>query len=133
MSKIPRIVLGPRARDGQCGFFISPPGINADTAADSQLILNVSSKVSQLLFLGRATNGQLVALGLARSPFVMLTTQWDFSSVIGHTLGPGPSRPSPPFLVSSSPSTATINGNGASMTLTLVLPGLYAVYNSPFT
>jgi len=37
------------------------------------------------------------------------------ASVIGHTLGPGPIRPSPSFAATGS-STCTINGNGASMT-----------------
>ena len=52
-----RIIGGSRA-NGDVGLFISPPGVDAFTAADAALILNVTSKVSQLLLLGRASSSQ---------------------------------------------------------------------------
>lgn len=129
MSK--RIVLGPRA-NGDVGLFVSPAGVDADTAADSALLLNVSEKVSQLILLGSiAAGGGTVTLGLGRSPFVFVTSQFNFSGVIGHTTGPGPMRPSP--LPGGSPSSAQINSNGASMTITAPTKTTYAVYSQAFT
>ena|SRR5258708_3487783 len=128
-----RIVLGPRA-NGDVGLFIAPPGGDAMTYPDSLLILNVTSKVSQLLLMGRVTSSQTVALGLGRSPIVFVTSQYDFAAVTGHTLGAGPLRPSPPFLASQTPSRAAINGNGASMTIVVGnYPTIYQVYSQAFT
>jgi hypothetical protein len=78
------------------------------------------------------TASTVVALGLTRSPFVFVTSEFNWSSVIGHTLGPGPFRPSGDGLVSMARSTCTINGNGASMTLNMSLPTRYQVYNQAF-
>lgn len=50
-----RIVLGPRA-NGDVGLFVAPPGVDAMTAPDSALVLNVTSKVSQLVLMGRAAS-----------------------------------------------------------------------------
>jgi hypothetical protein len=79
-----RVRVGPRA-NGDVGLFIGSSGADASTAADAALILNVSSKVSQLILIGRATASVTVPLGLSRSPFVFLTSQFDWSNVIGHT------------------------------------------------
>lgn len=125
-----RIVLGPRG-NGDVGLFVSPPGVDAFTASDASLLLNVTSKVSQLILLGRITSSQTIALGLGRSPLVFITSQFDFSGVIGHTAGPGPFRPSPPPF--GTRSTATINGNGLSMTLSIAYPTTYQVYSQAFT
>lgn len=130
-----RIIIGPRA-NGDIGVFVSPVGIDADTAADSALLLNVTSKVSQLILLGRITASGTIALGLHRSPYVFITSEWDFSGVTGHTAGPGPIRPSPPSSAYGF-STATINSNGASMTIAIGSPGSYPVnyqvYGQAFT
>ena len=126
-----RIVLGARA-NGDVGLFVAPPGVDAMTAADSALVLSATSKVSQLILMGRVASSQTVALGLSQRPFVFITSQFDWSNVIGHTLGPGPFRPSPPFIASASPSTATINGGGVSMTLTVNFPSAYQVYSQAF-
>lgn len=127
-----RIVLGPR-NNGDVGLFISPPGVDAFTAADSALTLNVTSKVSQLLLLGRVGVGTFgVTLGVSRSPYVMITSQWDFSGVSGHSTGPGPYRPSPPSS-GYTPSTCTINSNGASMTIVSPYGVVYSVYSQAFT
>lgn len=131
MTLVKRVVIGPRA-NGDIGLFVSPPGVDADTALDANLLLNVTSKVSQLILLGRVTANATIALGLSRSPYVFLTSQYDFASVIGHTLGPGPFRPSPLFPATAS-SNCTINGNGVSMSLVLTLPTQYAVYGAAFT
>ena len=125
-----RIVLGPRA-NGDVGVFVSPAGVDADTAADSALLLNVTSKVSQLILLGRITASGTIALGLGRSPYVFITSENNFSSVPGHTTGPGPLRPSPP--PGGTSSTCTINSNGASMTITTIYPVTYQVYGQAFT
>ena len=133
-----RIVIGPRT-NGDVGIFIAQPGDDAMTASDSSLILNVSSKVSQLLLMGRTTIATTVALGLAHSPFVFVTSQFDFAGVTGHTLGPGPLRPSPQKLTGAVPATATINSGGASMSVSLSsnssggpYPTVYQVYNQAF-
>ena len=126
-----RARVGARA-NGDVGLFIGPPGADAAAAADAALILNVSSKVSQLILMGRATSSGIVPLGLSRSPFVFLTSQFDWAGVIGHALGPGPFRPSPPFIASASPSTAAINNHGESMSLSLVFPATYQVYSATF-
>jgi hypothetical protein len=125
-----RVIIGPRA-NGDVGIFASPPGVDADTAPDSQLIMNVTSKVSQLILMGHVAAGNnLVLLGLNLRPFVFITSQWDFNGVIGHTAGPGPVRPSPP--VGNSSASCAINGNGASMTISSSLQINYFVYSSTF-
>ncbi|WP_454629514.1 hypothetical protein [Bradyrhizobium cenepequi] len=117
---------------GARGLFVSKSGFDAYTAADADLLLNVTSKVSQLILLGNiAAGGGTVALGLHRSPYVFVTSTFDFTGVIGHTLGPGPMRPSP--MPGGSSSSATINSNGASMTITAPTKTIYAVYGQAFT
>jgi hypothetical protein len=126
-----RVRLGPHA-DGSVGLFISQPGADASNAASGTLILNVSSKVSQLILMGRVASSQTIALNQSRSPIVFITSEFNWASVIGHTLGPGPFRPSPP-LANGSSSFVTINGNGASMSLSVSLPTSYQVYSQAFT
>lgn len=126
-----RIVLGRRS-NGDMGIFIAPAGVNAMTAADSALILNVSSKVTQLLLMGRVTASGTIAIGTSRSPFVIVTSQYNFSGVIGHTAGPGPLRPSP-APGGTSPCTCTVNGNGASITLNISIATVFQVYSQAFT
>src|ERR1700748_1510921 len=129
MSIIPRAVIGPRS-NGDVGLFISPSGVNAMSAADSQLLMNISSPVSQLIAMGKVfSSGTVVPLGLTHSPFVFIQSLFDFSGIIGHTLGPGPVRPSPIFGATLTPSTATINSNGDSITFNISLTTLYEVYN----
>lgn len=127
-----RIVLGPRA-NGDKGLFISPVGVDADTAADSALLLNASSKVSQLLLMGRITSTQTITLGLGRSPLVFITSEFNWSGITGHTAGPGPFRPSSPPGGATSASTCTVNSNGVSITITLTLPTTFQVYSQAFT
>lgn len=128
-----RVVLGPRA-NGDIGMFVSPFGVDADTAADSALRLSITSKVSQLILLGRVAAGShLIPLGLGRSPYVFLTSQWDFAGVTGHVLGPGPFRPSPPPVAGSSASYVVINSNGVSMSISAAYTCVYAVYAQAFT
>ena len=127
-----RIVLGPRA-NGDVGLFISPPGVDADTAADSALVLNVTSKKSQLILLGSISpSGGLIPLGLGQKPFIFITSQWNFSGVIGHTLGAGPMRPSPMLGGLSQASTATVNSGGSSMTIACTTKTTFAVYSQVF-
>jgi len=130
MAVNPRVVIGRRS-NGDIGVFVSPAGVNADTAADSALMLSITSKVSQLILLGKISGSGTVTLGLSRSPYVFLVSEFNFSSVTGHVGGPGPIRPSPG--PGASPSTATINSNGASMTISTSVPCSYQVYGQAFT
>lgn len=126
-----RVIIGPRV-NGDIGVFVSPPGVDADTAVDSALRLSITAKVSQLILLGRVSAGSsLIALGLGRSPYVFLTSEFNFSGVSGHTLGPGPFRPSPPPF--GSPSSVTINSNGASMSISAAYTCVYSVYGQAYT
>lgn len=128
-----RVVLGERA-NGDTGLFISKPGFDADTAADGDLVLNITSKKSQLILLGSiAASGGVVPLALGSKPFVFITSQWNFSGVTGHTLGSGPMRPSPMLGGASNRSTATMNSGGASMTIACVTKTTYAVYSQVFS
>jgi len=138
-----RVVIGKRA-DGAYGIFVSKAGFDAYTTADSNLLLNVSSKVSTLLLLGKVSSTQTIALGLSRSPIVLVTTQNSLSGLPGYSGSGGPCRPSPLMSMTpdgsggyvvgyTTPGTATINGNGASMTVTCGGPTVYAVYSKAFT
>ena len=126
---VKRIVLGIR-NNGDVGIFVSPAGVDADTAADSALLLNVSSKVSQLILLGSVNSNSTVVLGLGSKPIVFVTSEWNFSGVIGHTLGSGPMRPSP--MLGTSFASATINSGGASMDIVAPTKTKYAVYSQAF-
>ncbi len=72
-------------------------------------------------------------LGLGSKPFIFITSAWNFSGVIGHTLGTGPMRPSPMLGGLSSASTATVNSGGASMTIACSAKTTYAVYSQVFS
>lgn len=125
-----RVVIGHRA-NGDVGMFVSPPGVDADTAADSALLLSVTAKVSQLILVGHVSGSAAgIVLGLSQRPFVFITSQFDFAGVPGHATGPGPCRPSPMNLVTSS--TATINSSGATMDISTSLPVSYFVYGAAF-
>lgn len=129
----PRVVIGQRS-NGDQGIFISPPGVNAYTAADSALILTISRKSAQLLLLGQVSSSQTVALGLGSNPLVLITSQNPFSD--GTTTVTGPSRPSPTgaywdghVLQRGNLASATINSGGASLSITTVGKMFYSVYN----
>jgi hypothetical protein len=131
-----RVVVGKRS-NGDIGIFVSPPGIDAMNATDAQLTLNISSKISQLILLGFSVGNQTIALGLSRSPFVFVTSQNTISDVPGFNGLNGPIRPSPVGIsgvsLNNPAATATINSNGASMSISAASKASYAVYNSPFT
>lgn len=132
MTIINRGVIGNR-NNGDIGAFISAPGFDADTTSDSNLRLNITVKVSQLLLMGRVSAGSYnIALGLGRSPYAFITSQWDFAGVAGHTLGPGPFRPSPPLPAAAASSIAII-GNGASMDVSASFTCVYQVYGQAYT
>lgn len=134
---IPRVVIGTRG-NGDRGLFVSPPGVNAFTAADSALLLSIFSKMSQLLLLGQVASSGTVALGLGKNPLVILTSQNPFSDFGISGLGnlSGPSRPSPCATIVTGPSvsrgnlsSAVINSSGASMSISTSVKTFYAVYN----
>jgi hypothetical protein len=127
---VPRIRIGDRA-NGDIGVFISPTGVDATTASDSQLVMGISTKISNLILLGHVSSSALVPLGLHSRPFIFLTSQYSFSGVIGHTAGPGPMRPSPPVSGGSSAS-ALINSSGASMSITASTSVYYIVYSATY-
>lgn len=66
-----RVVIGKRG--GDYGIWASPPGVDALTAADSQLTLAMSGAADQMILRGVAAPPSLVALGLNQRPFVLLT------------------------------------------------------------
>lgn len=143
-----RVIIGRRSNGSpNKGIFISPPGVDAETAPDASLTLNISEKINQLVMSSFVTFSQTVPLGLARSPFVFLTSRADLSQNYGYGALTGPIRPSPygttttiqagdgSFLIVPLPpsATATINGNGASMFLSVSGRVDFAVYRNAFT
>jgi hypothetical protein len=129
-----RVVIGTRG-NGDRGIFISPSGVDAFTAADSALILSMSSKISQLLLLGQISSSGTVSLGLGKNPIVILTSQNPFNDG-GITSLSGPVRPSPcativagPALSRGNLASATINSSGANMSVSTSVKTFYAVYN----
>ncbi len=128
-----RLRLGERS-NGDVGLFISKPTFDAYSTSDSNLVMNVSIKKSQLILLGSiASPGGTIVLGLGQKPFIFLTSQWNFSGVIGHTLGSGPMRPSPMLGGASARSEAAVNSGGASMSITCSTKTTYAVYSQVFS
>ena len=127
-----RIVIGRRA-DGTYGIFVSRPGFDAYTTADVNLVLNIQSKVSQLILMGSVNSTQVVPLGLSRSPVVLVTSKNTMAGVPGYVGPGGPTRPSPLAINVSAFASATINGNGASVTINAPIPTTFAVYAKPFT
>jgi hypothetical protein len=132
-----RVVIGPRS-NGDVGVFVSPSGVDAYTAADSNLVLGISSRVSQLLVLGRVSSSARVTLGFGAVPHVLLTSQQSLN--LGYISITGPMRPSPMFSLTddghggftvnpASPSYADIASDGAYMDITAPSPTIYAVYN----
>jgi hypothetical protein len=125
-----RVVIGPRS-NGAVGVFVSPPGVDADTAADSALTMSITAKVSQLILLGHVSGSAAgIVLGVSQRPFVFLTSKYNFAGVPGHTTGAGPLRPSPP--PGTGPAFATIQGGGATMDISAPSPCVYAVYGHVF-
>jgi hypothetical protein len=139
-----RVVIGKRF-NGDYGIFVSKPGFDAYNAADADLSLNISSKVSALLLLAHVSSTQTISLGLSRSPIALVTSLNALSSYLpGAPVTSGPTRPSPMFalqsdgnggfVITASPSAAAvINGNGASITISCSGPANVAVYTVPFT
>lgn len=139
-----RIVIGKRS-DGTEGIFVSKAGFDAYSTADANLVMNISSKVSVLLLLGTVSSTQVISLGLSRSPTVLVTSENSLQNTIAGYTGPGgPARPSPlltltpdghgGYIVGQAPaSSATINSNGASMTVSCSVATVYAVYSKAFT
>lgn len=130
-----RVVIGTRS-NGDVGVFVSPSGVDAYTASDSSLVLDISSKFSQLILLGHVSSSTTVSLGLSSQPVVFITTTGTNSvtGVNGTTTFPanaGPTRPSP-VNPGDSGSSVTINSSGASMSLNLAAPATYAVYSTAF-
>jgi hypothetical protein len=60
-------------RGSSWGLFVAPPGIDATTASISDLLLNITDNVPQLIMAGSATNGQNIALSLTYVPVVLIT------------------------------------------------------------
>lgn len=143
----PRVVIGRRsAGDPTAGIFISPPGVNVETALDAELTLNISTKVNQIILQGYVTGDTTIPLGLARSPFVFLTSRYNMAADYGYGTLVGPIRPSPytttimvqegdhfTYYPAPPSSTATINGNGDSVTITTPVRTDYVVFRNAFT
>ncbi|SFM00753.1 hypothetical protein SAMN03159423_4880 [Bradyrhizobium sp. NFR13] len=131
-----RVVFGKRA-DGTLGVFVSPVGIDAFTATDDQLLLNISSKIPQLILLGAVASSQSVPLGVGRAPYVFLTNRQSMGTVPGYGALDGPVRPSPNFAYGAPTgfAYADVASDGSAMSVSV--PGgnrvAYAVYNIPFS
>lgn len=123
-----RVVIGERA-NGNHGFFVAPPGVDALTAVDSALLLNISNKVSQLILLGSVPSSATIPLGLGQQPIVFITS-YDTFGFIG-TTRLGPLRPSP-VAVGEASSHVVINSGGASMSIVSITKVAYAVYSKAF-
>jgi hypothetical protein len=123
---VSRAVLGYRP-NGEVGVFISPPGVDALTAADSALIMSISNKISQLILLGSVLSSNTISLGLGSQPIVLITT---YNAYPGSG-APAPVRPSP--VTSQQPNASvTINSGGASMSISSPVKTTYAVYSQVF-
>jgi hypothetical protein len=125
-----RVVIGVRA-NGQSGIFVSPPGIDAYTAADSQLTLNISDKIPQMVALGFVGSTQSVFLGLNFRPVVLITSLSNLAEAgIGYSQS-GPARPSP-LLNTDTQAWADIQAGGNYMDITCSRRTSYSVYNYAF-
>lgn len=124
------MIRGQRA-NGDYGIFVSPPGVDAYTAADSQLLLNVSNKISQLILQGSVPGSATVPLGLGARPIVLVTSYNNLAGVPGHTWGDGPVRPSP-IQAGVPSSNVTINSGGASMGISASVKTVYSVYSKTY-
>src|SRR5687768_8276297 len=68
-----RVVIGHRG-NGQVGVWASPPGVDALTAPDDQLLLSVTLATEALIGFGTVIAPATVALNLTQAPYVLLTT-----------------------------------------------------------
>ncbi len=126
---VKRVIIGKRGTD--YGLFISPPGVDADTASPDQLLVNLTLAVSQIVMIGIAPVGSnVVPLGFTRSPYVLLNT-FQVLNNVSYSFA-GRVRPSP-FDVEASGATATINSNGLSMTVNSGLGCGFTVLNQAYT
>lgn len=132
-----RVVIGKRA-NGDTGVFVSPAGVDAYTTADSNLVLGISARISQLLLLGSVGSSQNVTLGFGGIPHVLITSLQTVN--LGYISFTGPARPSPMMtstpdgsggytLTPATPSFADIASDGSYMYVTAPRKTIYAVYN----
>lgn len=130
------VIIGKRVPtiDSDVGLFISPPGVDAETAPDNQLTLGISTLIPQMIMLGQtASVSETVPIGVSRTPLVLITSLQSMKDVFGYDFATGPLRPSP-WDTEANNATATINGNGASMTITCALAKVrYEVYRFALT
>lgn len=135
-----RLVIG-RRNNGDKGVFISPPGVDAYTAADSALVLGIGGALAQLVMQGQVTSSTTIPLGFSHAPFVFITAKDDLHLGLVNLDG-SVCRPSPQprmeqdgdtwnTIVRPS-STVTINSGGASMSISAGLTTIYQVYNKAF-
>lgn len=128
-----RLYIGER--DGEAGFFLAPPGVDAKTAPLNQLKMSVTNRVAQFIMIGlTGTANTTVQLGLSRVPIVVLIGRQSIPSWVPGYPDNVPIRPSP-WHQNLGPiySTATVNGNGASMTVTGAVSKVHIVYRLPIT
>lgn len=125
-----RIVVGKRG-NGDYGIFVSKAGFDALVALDNELIMNISDKVSSLIMLGNVPETVTIPLGFSQPPVVLATAQYSLAWLENFVGTGGPARPSP-FLDFGGSVTATINDNGASVTITSNGKAVYAVYSKAF-
>ena len=132
-------IIGRRGSPSEWGVFIAPPGVDAETASASQLTLNISNKIDQIILRGTAFGSQSVPLGLtAYAPAVLLfpagTATFTFQNTDGSffaAAGYGVSRPMPNVANSASYS-ASISASAMSLSMSGVVTTLgYLLWNRP--
>ena len=125
-----RVVIGKR-NAGDLGIYVSPASVDAFTASDLSLVLNISSKLNQLLKLGYITFSQYVPLGFGANPYVLITGLPTMSGVPGYGTLTGPARPSPLGIYgyTAAPTYASIYTGGVGMDIITPVKCSYAVYN----
>lgn len=68
-----RVIIGRRG--DEAGIWISKPGIDAEVAEGSELLLALSERSEQIIMMGVASPlPQTIPLGLSQRPFVILTS-----------------------------------------------------------
>jgi hypothetical protein len=117
-----RVVLGKR--NNEFGLWASPPGVDALTASPSQLILQMTNLVDQIILVGAVGSSQVVPLGLSDRPLVLLISKGTHP-----TFGTYAARPSP---LGTDVNNTSVAVNAASMSINTSRIVSYLVFRRAF-